>query len=169
MAHLVKCKICGIQFDRDKISCVQIGKRYAHIECAEKQESEKTQEQKDLEALESYILQLLKIDFIDARIRRSINDYHTKNNYSYSGILRSLIYHYEVKGNSVSKANGGIGIVPFVYRDAYNYYYNLFLAQQQNTGKNIESYIPDEIEIKIFSPKRKQITRPRFSFLDEED
>jgi hypothetical protein len=49
----------------------------------------------------------------------------SKYNYTYSGIHRSLEYFYEVKGNSLDKANGGIGIVPFVYQDAYNYYYSL--------------------------------------------
>ena len=34
MAHLVKCTVCGKQFDRDKIQAVRSGaRRYAHYSC----------------------------------------------------------------------------------------------------------------------------------------
>lgn len=48
-------------------------------------------------------------------------------NYTYSGILRTLKYVFEVKNGDLSKANGGIGIVPWKYQEAYNYYYNQWL------------------------------------------
>jgi hypothetical protein len=47
--------------------------------------------------------------------------------YTYSGIKRTLEYFYEVKKNSIEKANGGIGIVPWVYEEAKRYYYNQWL------------------------------------------
>jgi hypothetical protein len=92
----------------------------------------------------------------------------SKYNYTYSGIHRSLEYFYEVKGNSLDKANGGIGIVPFVYQDAYNYYYSLWLAKEKNKLKNIEEFVPKTVEVKIPIPQRKVKKRKLFSFLDEE-
>ena len=67
MAHRVKCYYCGITFDRDKVvDCVKVnGSRYAHLECHLKAQDEKTQEEKDLEALEQYIIELLQIDYIN--------------------------------------------------------------------------------------------------------
>ena len=51
--------------------------------------------------------------------------------------MKSLVYFYQVKGNPISKANGALGIVPYVYQDAYNYYYSLFMAQQANKDKTL--------------------------------
>ena len=55
-------------------------------------------------------MKLLNISYIDARIHKQIKQYIEENNYTYSGIHKSLTYFYEVKGNPVSKANGGIGM-----------------------------------------------------------
>jgi hypothetical protein len=68
-------------------------------------------------------------------------------------MLKALIWFFEVKGNSTEKANGGIGIIPYVYKDAYNYYYNLYLAQIVNQEKDIEQYQTKVREIVIQSPK----------------
>lgn len=108
---------------------IKVNRRYAHVECADKAEEVRSQEDKDKEALEQYIKQLFNEDYVNPRIRKQINDYINNYNYTYSGIQRSLQYFYEVKGHSLEKANGGIGIVGYVYSDAYNYYYNLWLAK----------------------------------------
>jgi hypothetical protein len=82
---------------------------------------------------------------------------------------KALIYFYEVQGNDKKKANGGIGIVPFVYQDAYNYHYNLWLAKERNRNKNIQEFIPKTIEVKIPPPQRKVKVKKKFTFLDEEE
>jgi hypothetical protein len=102
--------------------------------------------------------------------RKQINDYKNNQNYSYTGILKALTYFYEVKGNSTEKANGGIGIVPYVYQDAYNYYYHIWMAKQTNEVKPIEQYsAPPARVIVIPPPKRVEKKRKLFSFLDEEE
>jgi hypothetical protein len=168
MAHIVKCLYCEKKFDRDKMPYIQVGRRYAHKECSLTAEERKTQEEQDKQDLDNYIIQLLKIDYIDARIRKQIKTYIEENNYTYSGIKKALIYFYEVKGNSIEKANGGIGIVPFIYKDAFNYYYALWQAQQQNKDKVIVDYQPKVIEVVIPRPQRKVKQRQLFTFLDEE-
>lgn len=107
--------------------------------------------------------------YINAKVRKQINMYLDDYNYSYSGILKALIYFFEVKGNPIDKANGGIGIVPWIYNDAYNYYYNLWLANQKNEDKVIEDYIPKDKVIKIPVPERKIRKRKLFSFLDNDE
>ena len=89
-------------------------------------------------------------------------------NYTYSGILSTLKYWFEVKHNDISKSHGGIGIVPYVYNDAKNYYYAIWLAKQSNENKTVEDYRPTVREIRIRRPERKVHKRRRFSFLDEE-
>lgn len=88
--------------------------------------------------------------------------------YTYSGIRRTLEYFYEVKHNSIEKANGGIGIVPWVYEEAKQYYYNQWLLSQKNAEKNIQAYVPKVREITIQPPKREPKKRQIFTFLDKE-
>lgn len=98
-----------------------------------------------------------------------MNDYIKEYQYTYSGMLKALVYFYEVKGNNKNKANGGIGIIPFIYKDAYNYYYNLWMIQQSNKDKNVIDYVPKLKEIKIPIPKKEPRKRSAFTFLDEQE
>ena len=168
--HLVKCKYCGKIFDAniepfEKPS----SNRYAHKSCHE--EFLKTQSQEDLDkkALYDYINKLFKGQCNMAAINRNIKRYREEYNYTYSGIYKALIYFFEIKGNSIEKANGNIGIVPYVYKDAFNYYYSIWEANQKNETKKIEDYLPEEHVITIQSPHRKIKQRKLFTFLDEEE
>ena len=98
-----------------------------------------------------------------------MNDYIREYQYTYSGMLKALVYFYEVKGHDKNKANGGIGIIPFIYKDAYNYYYNLWMIQQSNKDKNVIDYVPKLKEIKIPIPKKEPRKRSVFTFLDEQE
>ena len=114
-------------------------------------------------------MELFQVEYLNPRIRKQINQYVNEYKYTYSGILKALKYFYEVKGNSIGKSNGGIGIVPYIYKDSYNYYYDLWLAHQVNEDKEIQQYVPKVIEIVIPLPKRQPYRRKLFSFLDEEE
>ena len=172
MAHPVKCYYCGIVFDRDKNPYVQVnGRRYAHKECSLSEDEKRTQEDKDKIDMEEYIKSLLNITCLGPRINKQIKAYREEYNYTYSGIHKSLKYFYEVKNNDVSKANGGIGIVPYIYKQAHDYYYALWEAQQKNENKIeiIEEYVPKVKEIVIPRPVRKPKTRELFTFLDKDE
>jgi hypothetical protein len=169
IAHYVICSVCGQRFDRDKIPCKNTSaRRYAHLDCAVAQENTKTQEEVDKEELEKYIMQLLKEDYINPRVRKQLNQFLNEYGYTYSGMRKALVYHYEIKHGDVSKAAGGIGIIPYVYRQAYEYYYSLWLAQQRNEGKDIQEYKPKVVEIHINPPKIK-VKRRFFNFFEEDE
>ena len=168
--HMVKCSICGITFDANTEPFVKTSStRYAHTKCSETKQEAMSQLEKDKAALDEYIMKLFNIKYIDPRIRKQIKQYIEEYHYTYSGILKALIYHYEIRGGEKEKANGAIGIVPHVYQKAYNYYYALWEAQQRNSDKQIELYIPKEKEITILNTRRKIKTKKSFSFLDEEN
>lgn len=167
--HIVKCPICGKDFDRDKIPNRQMGRRYAHIECWARKESMKTQDEKDRESLEEYIMNLFGLNVISPKIKKQIDTYHNEYNYTYTGIKKALIYQFEVKKGDLKQANGGIGIVPYVYDQARNYYYQIWLAQQRNENKVLIDYIPKVVKICIDNPQRQPKKRDLFSFLDEEE
>ena len=59
-------------------------------------------------------------------------------------------------------------IVPYIYKEAYNYYYSLWLAKQNNLDKKIEDFIPSVKKISIIKPKKKINKKTYFNFLDEE-
>ena len=170
MAHMVKCSVCGKQFDRDKIQAVKSGaRRYAHYSC--KPDGEKVdlpQVDEDLLKLTNYAEQLLGKDYNAARVKKQIKDFKEEYNYSYSGMLKSLVYFYEIKGNSKEKANGGIGIVPFIYNDAYNYYLALFNANQANQNIDVVQYTSKVKEITIKPPK-VEIKKHFFEFLEDDN
>ena len=167
--HIVKCLYCGQSFDRDKVEFEQVSsRRYAHKLCAAAHQNSQKQEDIDKKNLEDYIKQLLKIDYISPKVRKQIKTFVEEYHYSYSGIHKALVYFYEVKGNDPSKANGGIGIVPYCYQEAYNYYYSLWVAKQRNENKIISEYKPVEIIVRIPSPERKIRKRRMFSFLEDD-
>lgn len=166
-ADEVTCCVCNKPLHLKKDKCSQIhGNKWAHKACAE---LEAKRELTDEEKLHEYIRQLFKTDFVSPRIKKQIKQFITEYNYTYSGILKSLKYYYEIKHGSLEKSGNGIGIVPFIYQNAYNYYYAQWEAQQKNIGKKVEAYVPKVKEIVIKSPQRQVRKRKAFTFLDKED
>lgn len=162
MAHNVKCKVCGITFDRDKEEAVPVGgRRYAHAHCVENYE--RPQEEIDLENLHAYLKELFKDNYDYLPLNKQIEAY-VKQGYKVSGILGSLIYFYDIQGNSVAQSKNRIGIVPYVYLDAKRYYQSLEAANKRNANKNLKEYMEVPVrEIKIPPPK---VDIPKFRLFD---
>lgn len=168
--HLVKCKYCGKTFDTNKVPFVKPSStRYAHKECYEVNAQKLTQEDEDKKDLYDYINKLFKGSYNVAGVNSYIKRFKEEYNFSYSGIKKALVYFYEVKGNPLDKANGNIGIVPYVYKDAFNYYYSLWEAKQKNEDKDIKDFCPEERVIIIAPPERHINRKKLFTFLDEEE
>ena len=165
--HKCKCVYCQNIFDRDKLPFVQISeRRYAHKECANKFQSQKTQDEKDYDALADYIEKLFGVGYISAKIAKQIKDMRTTYGYTYSGMLGTLMYWYEVRGGVLEKANGGVGIVPYKYDEAKEYYLKIQQANQINA--NIKGFKTKVTEITIEPPKPEE-RKPRLFNLEEEE
>jgi len=167
--HLVKCAICGETFDTNIIQAVKHGaRRYAHYKCEPSGELVPLGEKTDpeLQKLKDYINQLFGDKANWALINKQIKKFKETNGYSYSGMLKSLVYFFDVKHNSIDKTNGGIGIIEYCYQDAYNYYYNLFMAQQANKDKSLLTQIK---EIIIKPPQKRGTKRKLFDLGEFED
>lgn len=163
--HRVKCSICGQVFDRDKEDFVATSsRRYAHRKCYEVPEES---DSKSAEILQ-YLKDLFGLNYSRVRIENQLNKLMAENSeYTYSGVLSTLKYWYEIRNGDISKSGYGIGIVPYIYWEAYNYYYNLWKVQQLNQDKNFDDYKPKDIIVKISNPQLHPRYRNRFSFLDE--
>ena len=168
MAHFVTCKYCGIRFDRDLEPAIEVSaRRYAHKTCAEKFEATIPQDEKDYNNLEIYIKKLFKVNTINAKTRKQIKDFREEYGYSYSGMLKTLYWWYEIQGHTTELAKDGIGIVPYVYDDAEKYYYTLYLAKLVND--NVGEYKPKIEEIEIASPRVYTNPTKLFKIDDNED
>lgn len=170
--HKVKCSVCGIEFDRDRIQAVRVSaRRYAHYKCKPECELVPLAEKvdPDKEKLINYVKTLLGQQYNAARVRKQIKDYIEKDKFTYSGILGSLVYWYEVKGNSIEKANGGIGIVGFIYNDARLYFAKIQNANEINDDEDILNYNIEEEYIEIESPRMISRGIKLFDFEEEYD
>lgn len=173
--HNVKCKFCLETFDRDKVQAVQVSaRRYAHLRCVPEQDKEKYQlvplansKDSDLIQLEEYIMKLFDTTYINPRIRKQIKQFHEEYNYSYTGILKSLSYFYEVKHNSTEKYGETLGIVPYIYEDARRYYYALYMAQLSNQQVEVQQKI-QVVEYTIPQPQPKKKEIKFFTFKEDE-
>lgn len=106
----VKCPGCTLTFYREDEAHVFIKNRYWHQVCYNSTQAKAVQSEEAIKELEDYICILFGVDFVSPRIRTQIKNMIDKYNYSYSGILGSLKYWFEIKENSLERANGGIGI-----------------------------------------------------------
>ena len=171
-AHMVKCLFCGKMFDaqedgKDKIWYKPRNNRYAHIECGQQNEQNKTQEQKDFEIFYRYVKDNQKNNFDFVKFKKIVEAWKKDYNYTYNGMYKTLVYFYEVKGNSKKKfEEGSIGIIPFCYNDAYNYYYNIFLASQRaGTG----DYNAEKKQVIEIAPPVAKTPQIKLFNLDMED
>ena len=167
--HYVKCLYCGEQFDRDIEPTKQVSaRRYAHMKCWEDHIANMSQEEKDIEAFYEYVKNLFGEDYNYIVTKKLAERYVKENNYTYSGMLKTLKWYYEKEGNSIEKSNGSIGIIPYISKQALNYYYALYQAQLINKEKDISNFtIPKEKIINIESPR--VYVRPPRLWLEEED
>lgn len=150
-AAYVKCLYCGEKFNRNspKIKVKKVNeRRYAHFECWEKHLNNITQEEKDIENFFEYVKNLYKEDYNYLLTKKLAERFVKENKYTYSGMLKTLKWYHEIQNNSIEKAKGTIGIIPYIYNEALKYYYNLYKIQLLNKNKNEYNIQTREIEIK---------------------
>jgi len=170
--HMVKCLYCGKIFDaqedgKDIVWFKPRGNRYAHIECGKQHEANQTQEEKDYNKLYQYVKQEQGKNFDFVRFKKTIETWQKEYNFTYNGMYYTLIYFYEVKKNSKTKfIDGSIGIIPFCYKEAENYYYNIYMASKKAGTGNYNSTMSRSIEI---PPPAAKIKPPKLFNLDMED
>jgi len=66
----------------------------------------------------------------------------------YKGQLLTLKYFYEIKRNNIEKAHGSIGIIPFIYKEAEQYYIKQAKKADEISEAIQKQLEQDRIEIK---------------------
>lgn len=117
---LVKCPKCGTK--NEKENAIKHGRSYYCAECFEDLEEYKN--------LITTICEIYRIDTPTIQMLSQIKDYKSKYNFTNSGIKYTLKFYYEILENSVMD-NVGLGIVPYFYDKAKNYYKNRFDLEEK--------------------------------------
>lgn len=166
--HCVKCLYCGKTFDAETEDFVKPNSnRYAHAACYQLKQEEENKKNE----LIDYIVKLFDLKTPGPVIYRQIKNYKTNPEYNYTddGILKALKYFYEIKKGDKSKANAQLGIVPYIYNEAQEYFNSLEIINKLNAEVLKKNEFKYEVEkVTIPSPQRHEQKRNLFSFLDEE-
>lgn len=163
----VKCLYCGKTFDRNSISCVKIGRRYAHQECADKiqkgQQVQTIDPKNDQREFHDFVSDLYNKHCNWPLIQKQEKEY-LENGLTYSGMKKTLYWWYQTLGHTIESSNGGIGIIPYVYKQAEQYYYNLYIIENKN--KDIVKTETQTLEVKIKEPQAV-LKQPKFFDIGE--
>ena len=146
-----KCLYCSGEIDISKDDyCMPRTNRYAHSKCYQENYSP------DDEFISQIydFLKSQKISYNYPECERQRNHYITKLGYSNEGVLNALKYFYLVKKQSPSKSGNRIGIVPYVYDEAKEYYAKLAQRQKQ-IARGVEKQLnKQEVVIKVTAPEK---------------
>lgn len=180
--HLVKCLYCHGIFDADKEEWVKPRvNRYAHKKCAELIEAGldveivedaapppppvRTQHQIDYQNLKDYIWNLYNKQCNWQVVAQQLKKFELEG-YTLSGIKKTLYYWYEIKKNPVSKANKHIGIVPYAYPLAEEYFKRLYEIEQKNKDKSNFQEDKKEKECIQVKIKEPEIEKKKIKFFN---
>lgn len=169
MGVIYKCRICGLQFDKDKTEYTkdpQHQRRYVHTLCLEAEDAKSRGEEvtvrilnPPLKAPEKSDTRILT-DYINVIFNQNVNWPYVmsvvkklKENYGYDelGIKDTLMYLHEIKHRAIEKESI-INIVPYYYMEAQKYYTSIKEVREQNQDKN---FIQTEKVIIIKPPKMR--------------
>lgn len=162
---MAECRICKVLIDKEKDDWIKpVNNYYYHRKCYENWK--KTQPERDEEwhpFIYDFISRDLKVSYnyhmIEAQIKKFV-----KESMTMKGIYFALKYFYEIKGNEWDKGNGGIGIVPYVYKESCTYWAKRE-RMQEGTIAEIERQMREAME----RPKKivvKQNLKPKKGFIE---
>ena len=102
-----------------------------------------------------------------ARAWQQAEKYRRELGYTYKGMAQALEYFYEIKENSIEKSCGGIGIIPYIYQKAIDFYKQIE-EDRQRAAASLKNYSTQVETIAILSPSNKKRLNDEF-FMEEED
>ena len=113
--------------------------------------------------LVSYLKQLLQTEEVNAKVLHLLETYRKKYRWSDENIKKALVWFYELQEETKDSAYkkrlypDKVGILPYIYDEAMNYYQTIEVAEELN--KNVD--IPQLYNSKLIRIKRKEIEIPQ--------
>src|SRR5699024_1314564 len=143
----VKCPQCGEMMDRE--GKIPVKSRFYHPECIEdlrKQNAEgakgltlSSSESENAELI-AYIGEKYEIPRPKGMILKQIKTYKEDFGYRYKGMELALRFFYDLEGNHV-RDDAGVGIIPYVYDRAKNFYARRIELQNSLTDEEPEERV----------------------------
>lgn len=170
--YIPECRVCKKPIDKSKNDWIMPSKnQYYHRKCfKEWKRSDPKDDEEYKKLIYSYLSHDLKVEYqywmCEQQMKKMVKEGKTLR-----GILFTLKYFYGIKHGNWLKGHGGLGIVPFVYEEAAQYWVN-----RENREKGIVDKIEQQIRESAAQEKtvvaQKKVTRRKkisFSLDDEED
>ena len=141
----VKCPVCE-SYNNKEVTIYYQNRYYCKI-CYEN----KTKESEDYKNLIKFICEIYEIDAPTGFMVTQIKNFKEQFNYTYKGMELTLDFFYNVKTNNTPEIEKGLGIIPYIYKEAKQ-----FFIEKRNIIKNLEDInIQDVVnEINIISIKK---------------
>ena len=154
MSHIVKCRICKQAFDTellDKDLWTMPSKGwYYHKECYTNWKVSSTHDDEEWKLLiYDFLARDLKVSYNYHMCEAQRKKFISQNKYTNKGIYFTLKYFYELQKGEWDKGKGGIGIIPFVYKEATEYWTKLEIAK-----RGTMAMIEEQIKAKLDRPVR---------------
>jgi hypothetical protein len=153
------CFYCGKSFNIKKEGYrMPVLNRYAHIDCYEKNYNCK-KDDSYVKIIYDYLGQELNMKFDYSACERQRLSYIKQKGYTNKGIYEALKYFYSIKGNSLEASNNRIGIVPYVYQEAHDYFSKLASESRSlmSAIENQKKKKSEKIYVKDIKEPRKKI------------
>lgn len=151
----VTCGGCGLKFNRNlEEKSEYIKSKWYHPGCA-KIKHEKL-------ALDALICKIFNLKAPGPLNNALIKKYREKYGFNYLGMSRALEYFYFVKKHSADESEERVGIIPYIYKEAQEYYYAL---EQEKITRSIKPEDKKEEIIVSVNEQREKISNK--SELDE--
>ena len=159
--HIVMCRVCKKCFDTEMLApdqWIMPSKNfYYHTQCYQdwKDVSQANKSDDDWALLiYDFLVRDLKVSYNYHMCEAQRKKFLKENKFTNKGIYFTLKYFYEIKHNSWDKGNGGLGIVPYVYKEATEYW-----TDQEWKKRGFMKAIEEQIFERSHRPVKK-ITKP---------
>lgn len=111
----------------------------------------KTQKDKDL--FYEYIKKIYGQKYNYQLINTQAESYIKQYGYTWSGMAGTLHWFYDLNHGNIEEGHGGIGIIPYVYDQAKEYYITITKANETNKNKQV---MRESVYFSIQSPRAWQ-------------
>lgn len=153
---LPKCPVCGNNVGKDEVNKRYKGKTY-HVKCydemlGKKYEENIIQQADPLKELKDFVLHLFKIDKMSHMMEDQLVKYTREYGYTATGMLNALKYYFDICENELTDNVKGVGIIPFVYKEANDFFNNLKQREGELKGKDFSGSVSIK-NVKIKPPR----------------
>ena len=147
-AHIVRCRICKQPFEPDPltkgVNWIEPSPRwYYHLNCYNTWKTGQNLTDDDwVELIYDFLARDLKVSYDYWKCEAQRKKYIKQNSCTNKGIYFALKYFYEIQHNDWNAGHEGIGIIPYIYGKAAEYWENQEL-KRRGTIEEIEKQIAE--------------------------